>query len=156
MNRHILMIALIVSCLCIIATPQDVFADDLETLKYLFIIQGDSGTFKNSKLDINGVPIVSFYYLGTVRETGHFLVSTFSQVWHKNSASFKSDPPSGTLTVVDGKDSVGSVIQVSDILTGLNSITFDTKVLEGRVPEEFGASSFFLELIVNEKLDTQN
>lgn len=102
------------------------------------------------------MPIVSFNYLGTTREVGHFLVGTFVEVWEKNSASYKANPSRGTLSVLDKSGSVGAVIQVANPSSTLNSLTFEAKVLEGKVPDSFNASSLFLELPVNEKLQTQN
>jgi len=135
---------------------QDHVVDDFKSLEYLFVVTGNSGTYEDGKLTLSGTPIVVFNYLGSTREVGHFLVGTFIEVWNKNSSAYKADPPSGTLSVLDKKGPGNAVIAVSDPTSTLNSITFDTKVLEGEVPDSFNASSFFLKLKVNEKLQTQN
>lgn len=138
------------------ANAQDSTTSDSEPRLYLFVITSDIGTYKDGKLNLTGVPIVSFNYLGTTREVGHFLVGTFVEVWEKNAAVYKANPPKGTLSVLDKSGSVGAVIQVANPSSTLNSLTFDAKVLEGKVPDSFNASSLFLELPVDEKLQTQN
>lgn len=156
MKKSIFIFAILFSSFSFILSSQTSLSEDSKSNEYLFVITGDEGTFKNGKLNLTGVPIVSFNYLGSTREVGHFLVGTFVKVWDKNSPAYNASPPSGTLSVLDEKGSVGAVIQVSNPESTLNSITFDTKVLEGEVPASFNASSFFLKLKVADKLQTQN
>ena len=138
------------------AQAQNHVIDDSKNLRYQFIITGNTGTFKDGKPTLNGTPIVTFYFLGSTREVGHFLVGTFVEMWEKNSSTYKADPPSGTLSVFGEKGSSGAVMQVSNPVSTLNLITFDARVLEGEIPASFNASSFFLKLNVTEPLHTQN
>ena len=156
MKNRILILALIFSLCGIVASVQNSVAEDSSNLEYLFVITGDSGTYKDGKLTLSGAPIVVFNYIGGTREVGHFLVGTFIEVWNKNSSTYSANPPSGTLSVLDEKGAGNAVIAVSNPTSTLNSITFNTKVLEGEVPASFNASSFFLKLKVDEKLQTQN
>jgi hypothetical protein len=94
--------------------------------------------------------------MATQRSVGHFLVGTFVETWEKNSSIYKADPPNGTLSVLDEKGSGNAVIAVSKPTSTLNSITFNARVLEGKLPASFNASSLFLKLQVDEKLKTQN
>ncbi len=156
MKNRILILTIIFSFCCVLANAQNHVIDDSKNLRYLFIITGDTGTFKDGKLTLNGTPIVTFTYLGTTREVGHFLVDTFVEMWDKNPSTYNTNPPSGTLSVLDKKGHANSVIAVSNPVSTLNSITFDARVLEGKLPASFNASSLFLKLNVTEKLQTQN
>jgi len=138
------------------ANAQNHVIDDSKNLEYLFIITGGTGTFGDGKLTLNGTPIVTFYAMAAKREVGHFLVGTFIEMWEKNSSAYKADPPNGTISVLDEKGSLGAVIEVSNPASTLNSITFDARILEGKLPASFNASSFFLKLNVTEPLHTQN
>ena len=155
MKSWILILTIILSVGGLSVNAQN-HVDDSKKLEYQFVITGDSGTFKNGKLYLKGTPIVSFYYLGEVRKDGHFLVGSFTEMWEKNAATYKADPPSGTMSVLNQEGSLGAVVQVANPVSTLNSITFDAKVLEGELPDSFNASSFFLKLNVKEKLQTQN
>lgn len=156
MKISTLIITFILCLSGVLANAQDKVSKDSKNFEYLFIITGDSGNFKDGKLTIGGTPIVVFNYLGETREVGHFLVETFIEVWDKNSSAYNANPPSGTLSVLDQKGVGNAVIAVSSPSSTLNSVTFDTKVLEGEVPESFNASTFFLKLKVDDKLKTQN
>lgn len=147
---------LVLSVCAILGIADYSSADDPEKPEYLFIITGDTGTYKDGSLTLTGVPIVSFNYLGATRETGHFFVGSFIELWNRNSSAYNADPPKGTLSVLDEKGDSNSVIEVSNPSSTLNSLTFNARVLEGNVPDSFNASTFFLELKVDKKLDTQN
>jgi hypothetical protein len=149
-------LALVLSVCAVLGDSDSSAADDTEKLEYLFIITGDTGTYKDGSLALTGVPIISFNYLGATRETGHFLVGSFVEVWNENSSAYKADPPKGTLSVLDEKGDSNAVIEVSNPSSTLNTLTFKAKVLEGNVPDSFNASTLFLELKINKKLNTQN
>lgn len=156
MKRSLLILTIILGFSAALVSAQDHVIDDSKSLEYLFVITGDTGTFKDGKLKLTGTPIVVFNYLGATREVGHFLVGTFIETWDKNSSAYNTDPPRGTLSVLDEKGAGNAVIAVSSPASTLNSITFDTEVLEGEVPKSFNASTLFLKLKVGEKLKTQN
>jgi len=156
LEKRLLALMIIFSFFAIAVTPGYSLAKDSKDFEYLFVLTGGTGTYKDGKLTLTGVPIVSFNYLGSTREVGHFLVGSFVEVWNKNSSTYNANPPSGTLSMLDEKGAANAVIAVSNPSSTLNSITFDAKVLEGKVPQSFNASSLFLELKVDEKLDTQN
>lgn len=156
LKKSILILTLILGISALTASAQDHVTSGSDSLEYLFVITGDTGTYEDGKLTLDGTPIIVFNYLGSTREVGHFLVGTFIEIWDKNSSAYNASPPSGTLSVLSEKGSGNAVIAVSSPSATLSSITFDVKVLEGEVPASFNASSFFLKLKVDEKLKTQN
>ena len=156
MKNSILILTIIFSLCGVLANAQNHVIDDSKNPQYLFVITGDTGTFEGGKLTLKGAPIVTFYAMSIQRSVGHFLVGTFVEMWEKNSSIYKSDPPNGTISVLDEKGSLGAVIDVSNPESTLNSITFDARVLEGKLPASFNASSFFLKLNVTQAPHTQN
>ena len=156
MKGWILVLTIIFSFSGVIANAQNHVIDDSKNPQYLFVITGDTGTFEGGKLTFKGTPIITFYSMATQRSVGHFLVGTFVEMWEKNSSIYKADPPNGTISVLDEKGSLGAVIEVSNPVSTLNSITFNARVLEGKLPSSFNASSFFLKLNVTEAPHTQN
>jgi len=156
LKSWILILTIIFSFCGVLANAQDHAIDDSKNPQYLFIITGDTGTFEGGKLTFKGVPIVTFYSMAAKRDVGHFLMGTFVEMWEKNSSAYKADPPDGTISVLDEKGALGAVIEVSNPVSTLNSITFKARVLEGKLPPAFNASSFFLKLNVIEAPHTQN
>jgi len=156
MKNRILILSIIFILCGVFANAQNHVIDDSKTPQYLFVITGDMGTFEGGKLTFNGTPIITFYSMATQRSVGHFLVGTFVKMWEKNPSIYKADPPNGTISVLDEKGSLGAVIEVSNPVSTLNSITFNARVLEGKLPASFNASSFFLKLNVTEAPHTQN
>lgn len=154
--NQLVVFALILSFGAVVGSTDNSVAGDSNNFEYLFVITGDTGTYKDGKLTLTGVPIISFNYLGSNREVGHFLVRSFTKLWETNSSGYSSEPPSGTLSILDENGPGNAVIKLSNPSSALNTISFTAKVLEGSVPESFNASSLFLELKTDKKLDTQN
>lgn len=153
--RHIISLALILAVL--ISTSLTAEAEHVvdDSYSYQFVLSGDTGSLKDGKITLNGVPIVSFYSLSKNRGAGHFFVKSFVEVWSNNARIFEKDPPNGTLSVLSDKGSSGAVVELSEPTATLNSITFKARVLEGGLPQEFGSSTLFLRLTLNEYLKTQ-
>ena len=129
--------------------------DDSKNLSYKFVLSGDTGSIKDGKITLNGVPIVTFYSLGKKRGDGHFFVKSFVDVWNQNAKILEKDPPNGTLSVLNNKGSSGAVVELSEPKADINSISFKVRILEGEVPEEFGPFTLFLGLTLKEHLETQ-
>ena len=125
-----------------------------DSLKYQFVLSGDTGSVKDGKLTLNGVPIVTFYSLGVKRGDGHFFVRSFVDVWGNNAQILEKDPPNATLSILSDKGSTGVVVELSEPQAGINSITFKVRVLEGALQEEFGSYTLLLRLTLNEYLKT--
>ena len=153
--RHIrsLVLTFVILSFLTLPTLAEHVIDDSHS--YQFVLSGDTGSLKDGKVTLNGVPIVSFFSLGVDRGYGHFFVNTFVEVWNNNAQIFQKDPPNGTLSVLSDKGSSGAVVELSEPTATLNSITFKARVLEGGLPKEFGSYTLFLKLTLNEYLKTQ-
>jgi len=126
-----------------------------DSIRYQFVLSGDTGSVKDGKLTLNGVPIVTFYSLGVKRGNGNFFVKSFVDAWDNNARILEKDPPNGTLSVLSGRGSNGVIVELSEPQARINSITFKVRVLEGELPEEFGPYTLFLRLTLSEYLKTR-
>lgn len=149
------LIALLILSGLTLATNAEHVIDDSKNLRYQFVLSGDTGTVKDGKITLSGVPIVTFFSLGVKRGDGHFFVESFVKMWNENAQMFEKDPPNGTLSVLSDKGSSGAVVELSEPTANLNSITFKVRILEGALPDEFGSYTLFLKLTLNEYLKTQ-
>lgn len=153
--RRLIQLILTIAILSFLALPAPAEHVVDDSYSYQFVLSGDTGALKDGKITLNGLPIVTFYSLGTKRGDGHFFVKSFVEVWNNNAKIFENDPPNGTLSVLSDKGSSGAVVELSEPAATLNSITFNVRVLEGGLPEEFGSYTLFLRLKLNEYLKTQ-
>ena len=157
--RHITPAVLILSIfisLCVSAAKAEHVIDDSKNLRYQFVLSSDTGSLKDGKLTLNGVPIVTFYSLGVKSGDGHFLLKEFIRMWNNDARVLKTDPPNGTLSVLSDRGSSGAVIEISEPGATVNSITFKARILEGELPLGFGPSTLFLKLSVSAPLRTEN
>ncbi len=153
--RHMRALALTIAIFSFLVLPAQAEHVVDDSYSYQFVLSGDTGSLKDGKITLNGVPVVTFYSLGAERGDGHFFVKSFVEVWNNNARIFEKDPPNGTLSVLSDKGSSGAVVELSEPSATLNSITFKARVLEGGLPQEFGSSTLFLRLTLNEYLKTQ-
>lgn len=153
--RRLIQLILTIAILSFLALPASAEHVVDDSYSYQFVLSGDTGALKDGKITLNGVPIVTFYSLGTKRGDGHFFVKSFVEVWNNNAKIFEKDPPNGTLSVLSDKGSLGAVVELSEPTATLNSITFKARVLEGGLPEQFGSYTLFLRLKLNEYFKTQ-
>ena len=71
----------------------------------------------------------------------------FMKDWSKGEDSFAIDNPNATISVF-GKDVVTDVVVVlSNPVLEKNSLTYDIKILEGKVPDSTGECSLFIDII---------
>ena len=119
-----------------------------EALKnYMFVINFDSGSYKDGKLRLNGNGTSNVIYFTDRpdRESGHMSVKKFKSIWTKGINSFKSDPPNATLSVIEkGKDS-NSIMTISNPVVIGNSLEFEVKKIEGVPPASFNTGGLFID-----------
>lgn len=130
--------------------------DDSKNPEYLFILTADTGTFKDGKLTLKGTPIVAFYAIGVKRDAGHFFSEQFVKMWDTKAVILKADPPNGTINVLDEKGSYSGVMEFSEPVATINTVTFKARVLEGDIPASFNSTSMFLRLRLTSPIHSQN
>ena len=114
---------------------------------YMFVINFDTGSYKDGKLRLNGNGTSNVIYFTDRpdRESGHMSVKKFKSIWTKGINSFKSDPPNATLSaIIKGKDS-NSIMIISNPVVIDSSIEFDVKEIEGIPPASFNTGGLFID-----------
>ena len=124
-------------------------ADKDKKVPMLFVQTAKATTLVNGKLTLKGVSPMTVYFSDRpTRVAGHMATSEMIPLWSEGKDSFLKDPPNATLSTftVDGK--VGNVV-VELKNPGLNGdeMTYDVRVLQGKLPDNAEAASLFIDVI---------
>ena len=137
-------------CIMLTAATTAVFADHVidesEKPQYLYVMSATSGSFDGETLTLTGVPSVVYFSDRPYRIAGHLSVGKLVELWGEGADYFTANPPNATLSIFsdDGANNVViELIGVPDI-SG-ESISFPVEILLGDLPEEFSASSLFID-----------
>ena len=71
----------------------------------------------------------------------------FVPFWGEGADSFKSDPPNGTLSVLEGEAMDNVVMTLRDPRLAGRDLSYEVVVLEGKPPASGGAASLFIDII---------
>lgn len=116
-----------------------------EKPEYLFVLSAESGSFKGDTLTLKDVPLVIYFSDRPDRIAGHMSLKKFVEDWGKGSNSFKKDPPNATISIFDPKGNKDVVIEISDPQLSGGDLVIKVRVLQGRIPDSFGAVSLFID-----------
>ena len=71
----------------------------------------------------------------------------FVPFWGEGKDSFLKDPPNATLAFLEGEDLADVVVTLRDpVLTG-DDLSYQVKILEGKIPASAGPASLFIDII---------
>ena len=121
--------------------------NEADAPKFLYTMSAKSGTFENSRLTLNDVPLVVYFSDRPARISGQLSIQVFAQGWSQGPDSFKADPPNATLSILGDDGNKNIVVELSDpnVKVKEGSISFKVRVLDGELPEKFGHSSLFID-----------
>lgn len=131
--------------------PQDpAEASKTAAVTLLFVQSAARVTYDSasSSLTLEGVsPVVTFFTDRPARLAGHMLLSGFVKMWGQGDDSFDQDPPNAALSVLEeGKGEVhNAVVTLYSPRMNEGRLTYRVKVLEGELPATGGASSLFID-----------
>lgn len=121
--------------------------NEADAPQFLYTMSAKSGEYKKGKLTLKDVPLVVYFSDRPHRISGMLSLEVFAQGWDQGPDSFKADPPNGTLSIMGKDGATNVVIELSDpnadVMKG--SITFNVRVLEGQIPENFGTATLFVD-----------
>lgn len=114
---------------------------------YLFVINFDSGTYKDGKLTLvgNGQSNVIYFSDKPVLESGHMGIAKFVKVWGEGEENFNTTPPNSTLSVINDEKLDDSVLILSNPKVEGTSIVFDAELVKGKPASKFGPGGLFLD-----------
>jgi hypothetical protein len=117
----------------------------------LFVQNAEAVVFGKGTLTLKGVsPMTVFFSDRPVRIAGHFNTKDeFVPLWDEGKDSFLKDPPNATVSMYEkGREQLTDVVvKLSKPRLAGKDLTYDIKVIEGKVPQKGGACSVFIDII---------
>lgn len=114
----------------------------------LFVQNARGVSFKNGTMTLRGVnPATIAFSDRPERFAGHMPTSRFVPMWNQGTNSFVKDPPNATLSVMRGDTVSDMVVEIQNPRLAGNNLTYDVKVLDGKIPSYSGPCSLFIDII---------
>ena len=114
----------------------------------LFVQTAQSVEIKNNKLILKGVsPNTIFFSDRPDRITGHITTAQAIPKWSQGEDSFATDPPNAVLSVFSQNKTHDMVIELRNPLLKGNVLTYDMKVLHGKMIAGGGPCTLFIDSI---------
>jgi hypothetical protein len=117
----------------------------------LFVQNAEAVVFGQGTLTLKGIsPMTVFFSDRPVRVAGHFNTKDeFVPLWDEGKDSFLKDPPNATVSMYEkGREQLTDVVvKLSKPRLAGKDLTYDIKVIEGKVPQKGGACSVFIDII---------
>lgn len=121
------------------------------TVQLLFVQNAKAVVFDKGSVTLKGVsPMTLFFSDRPVRIAGHFHTKDeFVPLWYEGKDSFLKDPPNATISMYEkGKDQLQDVVvKLSNPRLKGEDLTYDIKVIDGKVPKKGGECSVFIDII---------
>jgi hypothetical protein len=117
----------------------------------LFVQNAEAVVFGQGTLTLKGIsPMTVFFSDRPVRIAGHFNTKDeYMPLWEEGKDSFLKDPPNATVSIYEkGEEQLTDVVvKLSEPRLAGKDLTYDIKVIEGKVPPKGGACSVFIDII---------
>ncbi|MGI9534705.1 MAG: hypothetical protein ACR2NW_07125 [Thermodesulfobacteriota bacterium] len=114
---------------------------------FLFVINFDSGSYDGKTLTINGngQSNVIYFIERPYMEAGHIGVEKFRNLWVNSNDNVSSGFQNATLSLITNSREENNIFTLTKPSIKDNSITFEAKLVEGNLPEEFDTGGLFME-----------
>jgi hypothetical protein len=110
-------------------------------------LEGMAALFGLHPRTLNRRPITILFSDRPERLAGHMTNENFVLFWGEGADSFKSDPPNGTLSVLEGGAMDNVVMTLRNPQLAGRDLSYEVVVLEGKPPASGGAASLFIDII---------
>jgi len=121
---------------------------DAEKPQFLFVQNAHGVSYADGVLTLVGVsPLTILFSDRPERLAGHMTTASFVPFWSEGGNSFESDPPNATLSVLEGEEAGDAVVELRNPRLVGEDLSYNVRVLEGRVPASGGAASLFIDII---------
>ena len=131
-----------------IKTVQAAEEEKAEKADFLFVQNARSVTHEDGRLTLKGVnPVTILFSDRPDRIAGHMSTERFVPFWSEGSQSFLLDPPNATLSFLEHRDMEDAVVVLQDPKLEGEDLSYQVRVLEGKLPEKGGAASLFIDII---------
>ena len=145
--------ALAVAVFAISLLLPSVQADDLlkegETvIPVMFVQNATASHYSDGILTLTGIkPEIMWFSNRPYRMAGTSPLSEYMQDWDSGTDSFKTDPPNGSLSYLQGESMASVALELSDPLLVGDKISYRVKLLEGTLPAKTGPVSLFIDFV---------
>jgi hypothetical protein len=115
----------------------------------LFVQNAKDVTVDGGKLILKGIgPTVLFFSDRPERIAGHMTNERYLKLWTEDGKdSFLADPPNATVSVFADDTEANLVVTLKNPQYNEDDLTYDISVLQGKLPEEGGPCSVFIDII---------
>jgi hypothetical protein len=115
----------------------------------LFVQNAKDISVDGERLILKGVsPTVLFFTDRPERIAGHMTNERYLQLWKEDGKdSFLKDPPNATLSVFAGDKVADLVVTLRNPQFKGDEVTYDIKVIKGKLPEKGGPCAVFIDII---------
>jgi hypothetical protein len=116
---------------------------------FLFVQNAKSMTYDQGKLTLQGVsPVTIFFSDRPERIAGNMRTRDFVPFWSDGKDSFAKDNPNANLSILEpDKYVVDSVLTLARPALDGETLSYDVKILEGKIPASGGPVSLFIDII---------
>lgn len=119
-----------------------------EMADFLFVQNARAVAYADGRLVLEGVsPVTIMFSDRPERIAGHMGTARFVPFWSEGSDSFLKDPPNATLSFVEGREMEDVVVVLQDPRLEGDDLSYQVRVLEGKLPEKAGPASLFIDII---------
>jgi hypothetical protein len=115
----------------------------------LFVQNAKDITIDGEKLILKGIsPTVLFFTDRPERIAGHMTNERYLQLWKEDGKdSFLKDPPNATVSIFAADKVVDLVVTLRNPQFKGDDVTYDIKVIRGKLPEKGGPCAVFIDII---------
>lgn len=121
--------------------------DGGQQYEFLFVQNATSGKFDGTRLTLENVGPTILFTDRPQRVTGHMKTSHFVSQWGVGDDSFLTDPPNAAFSIYSKDSLETAVVEISKPRLEGTTLSYDVKVLDGKLPPQFGESSLFIDIL---------
>ena len=115
---------------------------------FLFVQNARRIAYDDGKLTLEGInPVTVMFSDRPERIAGHMATARFVPFWSTGKDSFLKDPPNATLSFLEDKNLADVVVTLQKPVLEGENLSYQVKVLEGKLPPEGGLASLFIDII---------
>jgi len=115
---------------------------------FLFVQNAQGIAYADGRLTLKGIsPATVMFADRPERLATHMATAKFVPFWSEGKDSFLKDPPNATLSFLEDEALVDAVVELRDPVLAGNDLSYNVKILEGKIPAKAGVSVLFIDII---------
>lgn len=115
---------------------------------FLFVQNARGIVYADGRLTLKGVsPATVMFADRPVRLATHMATAKFVPFWSEGKDSFLKDPPNATLAFLEDQGLEDAVVELRDPVLAGDDLSYQVKILEGKIPGNAGLASLFIDVI---------